>query len=116
MRIATPTEQTNTDAEVSPRFGRSSYLCIFDTLESDFSFITNSFKKDFAVGNKVTKLLLENNVDYVIVQKIGDKTFKKLSSFKIKSFQTNNSINISDLICSFLSNELLPYSKNSIPD
>ena len=98
MRIGIPIKEQNDNTSLDDRFGRSPHFCIYDTEDSSISFFTNQFITEKNAGNKISKLLLEENVDFVIAKKVGHKTFNKLTNFKIKVYKSKSNHILTDII------------------
>jgi len=106
MRIGIPIKEQNDNTSLDDRFGRSPHFCIYDTEDSLISFFTNQFITEKNAGNKISKLLLEENVDFVIAKKVGHKTFNKLTNFKIKVYKSKSNHILTDIIYDFLEHKL----------
>ena len=106
MRIGIPIKEQNDNTSLDDRFGRSPHFCIYDTEDSSISFFTNPFITEKNAGNKISKLLLEENVDFVIAKKVGHKTFNKLTNFKIKVYKSKSNHILTDIIYDFLEHKL----------
>lgn len=106
MRIAIPTEGNTKESPVSPHFGRCDFYCIYDSEALTFSFLENPYVKENAAGNKAAKLLLEEQVDFVIASEIGTKAQKTLHGFKIRTYSSKSSKPLIDQVYSFLEKDL----------
>lgn len=113
MRIAIPTEDNNKEAPLSPRFGRCDYYCIYDSETLAISFLPNPFTKEPAAGNKAAKMLLEQNIDFVVTSEIGDIAQKTLHNFRIRTFQSKENKSIIDQIYGFMEKDLAVLDKST---
>lgn len=88
MRIAICSTSDNSEALVATQFARCEYFMIYDhdTLESRF--ITNIVKDEASrVGSKAAKYLADQNIDLVLVPKIGLEAHNVLAAQEIKVYE-----------------------------
>ncbi|MFH1195827.1 MAG: NifB/NifX family molybdenum-iron cluster-binding protein [bacterium] len=88
MKIAVTVDKPERTAPLSDFFGRCGYILIHDMEKGNEEFISNPFATELGgAGIQLAKLLIENNIDVVIVKKIGLNPFRFVTSAKIKVYQ-----------------------------
>ena len=112
--IAIPVVVENEHIYVSERFGRAKKLALYrvDLSSQKISFlelIDNPFTQAEHAGVKLSKVLLEKNIDTVIVKNIGEAAFIMLQSAGIKIYRASKS-SLTETLNDFLSG-ILPELK-----
>lgn len=86
-KIAVAVERPDVQSVISEVFGRSDYFLLFDTVNNTEEIILNPFAKTFGgAGIQSAQLLVENNVDVLITNKIGANALRVLNSAGIKVY------------------------------
>lgn len=113
MRIALVTEDNKKEAKVSPHYGRCDYFGVYDSESLEMIFLANPFIKENGAGQKVTDLLLDNNIDSVIVTEIGAKALKKLHDYKMKAYLADKENSLIDNIYLMMEHKLIELKKGT---
>ncbi len=88
MLIAVTTDKPNSAAPVSYNFGRAKFLIFFDQRKNHIKVIQNPFSDVLGgAGIQLAKLVVENNVDAVVTNKIGANPYRLLRCAEIKIFR-----------------------------
>lgn len=89
MIIALAVENNNLDSELADVFGRCKYLLIYNSEDHSQKIISNPFAAAFdGAGIQTSQLLIENNCDVLITNKIGDQALIFLESVGIKVYKS----------------------------
>ena len=108
MKIAVAIVKPEKSSLLSDLFGRSNYFLIFNTFKNSEEILSNPFAKELGgAGIQSARFLIENDVDVVIVKKIGINPFRFLASANIKVYQCNEAT-ASETIRFFTEGKLLP--------
>ncbi len=93
MKIAvTAKSQRLDEAEVDPRFGRSSYFVIHDSDDESKEFVQNSAADaSHGAGVKAVQALTDRGVDVLITGRVGPKAFEGLKKADIDVYLTEDS-------------------------
>lgn len=88
IKIAVAIDKPERLSPLSEVFGRSNFFLIYDLSEDSEDFLTNPFVKELGgAGIQSARYLIENNVDVLIVKKIGINPFRFLTSADIEVYQ-----------------------------
>ncbi len=88
IKIAVAIDKPERLSPLSEVFGRSNFFLIYDLLEDSEDVLTNPFAKELGgAGIQSARYLIENNVDVLIVKKIGTNPFRFLTSADIEVYQ-----------------------------
>ena len=86
-KIAVAVEKPDPLSMISEVFGRSNYFVLSDEKKSAEEIIINPFAKTFGgAGIQTAQLLVENNVDVLIISRIGINPMRILNSAGVKIF------------------------------
>jgi predicted Fe-Mo cluster-binding NifX family protein len=85
MRIAVSAQGKNLNAEVDPRFGRTSKFIIVDSETMDFQVIENSQNLNLpqGAGIQAAQNVIPHNPDVVLTGNCGPKAYKVLEAAKV---------------------------------
>jgi predicted Fe-Mo cluster-binding NifX family protein len=87
MKICVTAVESGLDAEVDPRFGRSSYLTIVDTETMNYeSFKNPNTEVAGGAGPQVAQMLGEKGVSAVITKNVGPNAETTLRALEIKVY------------------------------
>lgn len=90
MKVAVAITKPEKTSPLSDVFGRSNYFLIYNTSDNSEDVLTNPFAQELGgAGIHSARFLIENEVDVVIVKKIGINPFRFLASANIKVYQCN---------------------------
>lgn len=87
MKIAISSTGKGLSSEVDPRFGRASYLCIFDTSSSELvEVIDNTEGKNASqgAGINVAGLMASKGVDAILTGRVGPKAMAVIDKANIE--------------------------------
>lgn len=88
MKIAVAIAKPEKTSPLSEVFGQSNYFLLYNTSDSSEDILPNPFVKELGgAGIQSARFLIENDVEVVIVKKIGMNPFRFLTSAKIKVYQ-----------------------------
>lgn len=107
-KIAVAIEKPENTSLLSEVFGRSHFFMIYNTFDNSEDILLNPFVKELGgAGIQTARFLIENDVDIVIVKKIGINPFRFLASVNIKVYQCSEAT-ASETIRLFTEGKLLP--------
>lgn len=90
MIIALAVENNNFDSVLSDVFSRCKYIIIYNSADYSKKIILNPFAATFdGAGIQTSQLLIENNCDVLITNKIGIQAFIFLDSVGIKVYKSH---------------------------
>jgi len=111
MKIAVAIEKPEKSSPISEVFGRCYYFLIYDQEKKSEEILRNPFSSELGgAGIECARSLIENDVDVVIVKKIGVNPFRLLTSANIKVYQCNEAT-ASGSIRRFTENKLVLIEK-----
>jgi predicted Fe-Mo cluster-binding NifX family protein len=88
MKIAVAIVKPEKTSSLSDVFGRSNFFFLFNNSDNSEMILPNPFAKELGgAGIQSARFLIENEVDVVIVKKIGMNPFRFLTSANIKVYQ-----------------------------
>ena len=96
MKVAvTTTDNYGGKAKISSRFGRAPYIAIIDVETQNLKFISNSAANSSSgAGVKAAQIIADEEVEVLIVPRIGPKAFKGLEQAGLDIYITQeNTIN-----------------------
>lgn len=89
MLIAIPVEKKALDAPVSPTFGRSPFICIYNTDTAKAVFLDNSAAMaQGGAGIKAAQTLVDNNVEVLLAPRCGQNAVDVLKSAQIATYRS----------------------------
>lgn len=89
MKIAIPACEPNLDGEISPRFGKCSYLIIVDPETMEFEALDNLTALASAdAGVSAAHIITDNGVEVVLSHDCEPEAFKVLLAAGIRIFPT----------------------------
>lgn len=106
MKIAIPVLQDTKDSEVCMSFGRTSFFMFYNTVSQEYSFFDNSaINTQGGAGIKASQMLIDNNIDTLITQRLGTNAADVLNAADVKIYKSVN-IYAKDDIAAFINNKL----------
>lgn len=82
MKVAISTDESNLDALIETKFGRSPGFLIYDTVSAAMKYLSNDQNADSSqgAGTKTAEMLLDEDIESVISGHLGPKAFRVLDS------------------------------------
>ena len=106
-KIAITAAGGDPEANIDARFGRCSHFMLWDPQSSDFTAIENKGgEAAHGAGTGAAQLLLKNQAQVLITNKIGPKAFAALKSAGIKVFSASETETITGALKKYLHNQL----------
>ncbi len=106
MKIAIPSSSQEEDAKMYERFGRCNFFCIFNSENDTFDFVSNpAINARGGAGFQAVEFLINNEVNTVIVPRLGPNAEGVLRRANIEIFQGEN-ITIKELVEKWKNNAL----------
>jgi predicted Fe-Mo cluster-binding NifX family protein len=106
MKIAITSQGKNLNADIDPRFGRCSYIIIFDTETQDYETLENTGKETASgAGIQTAQLIADKNVQVILTGNIGPKAFQALSAANTTIY-TGKTGSVNDIITRFQNGDL----------
>ena len=87
MKIAIASQGKELSSSVDPRFGRASYILIFDTNTRQLEVLDNRESSE-AVGGagvKTAETIVEKNAEYIVSQNFGPKALQVFKAADVKA-------------------------------
>jgi predicted Fe-Mo cluster-binding NifX family protein len=92
MKIAITSSGNSIDSKLDQRFGRCTYLVIYDTHSGGVEFLPNPNKEaDDNAGLAIVKIISDRNIEKVISGEFGVKVKPLLDSFKVQMIMLKQS-------------------------
>ncbi len=89
MKVAVSISEPVITSPVSEIFGRSEYFLIYNDANEAETILHNPFEKTFGgAGIQTAQFLIENDVKYVVVKKIGTNAYRVFESAEIIVFHS----------------------------
>jgi len=106
-RIAIAANSPSTEGKVANRFARAPYFAIYSQADMSFSFLKNqAVNASSGASIEAAKLLLEQDIDYVLVPKLGNKAFDALEAMNIEAYEFQEEPSVLDALYSFFEQQL----------
>ncbi|MGM0472096.1 MAG: NifB/NifX family molybdenum-iron cluster-binding protein [Bacillota bacterium] len=107
MKIGlTTSEDTGWDAKLDSRFGRGEYLAIVDLDNEEVDFIENSAANSASgAGVELAQMVADQDVDSVILYRIGPKAFSGLDNAGISIYEAEGN-KLSEVVDRYQAGEL----------
>lgn len=106
-KIAISAAGGDPEANIDARFGRCSHFMLWDPQSSDFTTVENKGgEAAHGAGTGAAQLLLKNQAQVLITNKIGPKAFAALKSAGIKVFSASETETITGALKKYLHNQL----------
>jgi len=106
-RIAIAANSPSTEGLVASRFARAPYFAIYSQADMSFSFLKNqAVNASSGASVEAAKLLLEQDIDYVLVPKLGNKAFDALEAMNIEAYEFQDQPSVLDALYSFFEQQL----------
>jgi len=90
MKVAISTNESNLDALIETKFGRSPGFLIYDTVSAAMTFLENvqNAETSQSASTKAAEMLLNFNVESVISGHLGPKAYQVLDSAGIHIYNS----------------------------
>ncbi|NCB42120.1 MAG: dinitrogenase iron-molybdenum cofactor biosynthesis protein [Clostridia bacterium] len=89
MKIAIPVDENNMETVVCPSFGRAPYFMIYDTDQSEATFILNTAANaSGGAGIKAAQTVVDQKADVVLTVRCGQNSAEVINSANIKMYKT----------------------------
>ena len=109
MKLFLTANGENLKNHIDSSFGRCSFFLLYDTEDDSYEFIENIHKDEqTGVGTAVAQEAIDLEVNAVISLNPGPRAFNMLKEAGIEVYHINSGENLSDVLDSFLHNELIP--------
>ncbi|NLM16099.1 MAG: dinitrogenase iron-molybdenum cofactor biosynthesis protein [Candidatus Riflebacteria bacterium] len=106
MRIAMPVNEKKAEGTINPSFGRAPYFLIYNTETKETVFVDNkAMESRGGAGIKAAQTLADNNVEALLVPRLGENAADALNAAEIKIYKTIND-SIKDNIEAFAAGKL----------
>jgi predicted Fe-Mo cluster-binding NifX family protein len=106
-RIAIAANSPSTEGLVAERFARAPYFAIYKQEDLSFSFVKNeAVKATSGASVQAAKILLDQQIDVVLVPKLGEKAFDALEAMGIEAYECQDQPSVLDALYSFFEHQL----------
>lgn len=107
MLIAIPMTKEDINAKMDNKFGRASYILVYNTdTKKEEEYINNTQAMEKGCNAEaIVKYLMEKKVDAVLTMKAGSNSIKQLMNSNLKLYKAKND-NATDGVKSLLNGEL----------
>jgi predicted Fe-Mo cluster-binding NifX family protein len=114
MKIAITSQGKEKNSQLDPRFGRCSYILIYNIETDQFELLENTSQQlEGGAGIQTAQKLAENKVQAVITGHIGPNAFKTLSAAGIAVYSGNAGA-VDELIDKYKNDRLQPISDATV--